>query len=149
MFNFPTKKVGKHVMHSRLDAQLNVTGDIAFEHGAQIDGKLDGNILGKGEDCALIIGPLAVINGSIEAHHVIVEGTVTGQVKAVALTVLPTGKIFGDIQYGSIKMEDGAQIRGAMIPLDPPASAQLPAPRKGASGSRELQAPILAGGPGS
>lgn len=139
---------GKREISSRLDAQLQINGNISFDHGTQLDGRVNGNILGNGPDSVLVVGPLAMVSGAIEAAHVIVKGTVEGQIKAGTLIVSATGKIIGDVHYGSIQMEDGAQVRGALFPADPATSAQLSTPEKARSRDESLknQAPALADG---
>lgn len=137
---------GKREISSRLDAQLQITGDISFDHGTQLDGRVHGNIFGNGPDSVLVVGPLAMVKGSIDAAHVIVKGTVEGRIKAGTLVVSATGKIVGDVHYSSIQMEDGAQVRGALFHADPSAVGQkLLKPEKEAPIDAS-KTPILADG---
>lgn len=142
-----TKKFsGKREISSRLDAQLQINGDISFDHGTQLDGRVNGDIFGNGPDSVLVVGPLAMVKGSIDAAHVIVKGTVEGRIKAGTLVVSATGKIIGDVHYSSIQMEDGAQVRGALFHSEPAGDAsKLPKPEKGASPSAS-KTPALADG---
>jgi cytoskeletal protein CcmA (bactofilin family) len=54
--------------------------------------------------------------GNITATQVMVGGVVEGNVSASArLEVMSTGTIEGDIHYGALVIDEGAQIMGRMI----------------------------------
>lgn len=118
----PSKKsADKLVIDSLLAQDAVVHGDLAFAQGMQIDGSVTGDVKGRGPGSVLVVGKSAVIEGSIEADHIFIDGEVRGPVKAHAqIVVRAHGKIIGDVHYGRIQMEEGATVRGALHPLPLP-----------------------------
>ena len=66
----------------------------------------------------LVISEAAVVQGSIQADHVIINGTVRGNIQARELLELqPKAKIEGDVAYVALEMHQGATICGQLRPL--------------------------------
>lgn len=76
----------------------------------RIDGKVDGEIIHKGD---IAIGETGNITANMKARNVTVAGTVSGNVEATGkLELLPTAKVFGDISVGSLVIGEGALFKG-------------------------------------
>ena len=60
-----------------------------------------------------------VIEGSIEAPHVVLNGTVNGDIMASERVVLGAkARVRGNVSYGVIEMALGAEITGRLIPAN-------------------------------
>ena len=112
------KKGDKMVIDSVLAQDAIVHGDLGFAQGLQVDGRVQGDVKGRASGSVLVVGETALIEGSVEADHIFIDGEVRGPVKAhVQIVVRAHGKIIGDVDYGRIQMEQGATVRGALRPL--------------------------------
>jgi cytoskeletal protein CcmA (bactofilin family) len=112
------KASDKLVIDSLLAQDASLEGNLTFVQGMQIDGRVKGDIKGQAVGSVLVVGKSAVVEGSVEADHIFIDGEVHGPVKAsVQLVVRAHGKIVGDVRYGRIQMEEGCSVRGALHPL--------------------------------
>lgn len=102
---------------SLIGAQTEVRGDIVFEGGLRIDGRVVGNVAATdGKSATLVISEKARIEGSVEVTHVVVNGTVEGPVVATDyLELQPHARISGDVTYKTLEMHVGAVIQGRLV----------------------------------
>lgn len=112
-------------------------GHIFFEDGLRLDGEVSGNVLaGTARPSLLVISEHAVIDGSVTADHVIINGKVNGPVRAHQLLELqPRARVRGDVSYVGLEMHLGAQVHGTLLPepASPAPSAPAIAPQPGVS----------------
>jgi len=96
-----------------------IDGDLKFTEGLRIDGEVFGSIRAQAEQPSiLVISENAVVQGEIQADHVIINGSVRGPVLARELLELqPKAKIEGDVSYTALEMHQGAVISGQLRPL--------------------------------
>ena len=97
-----------------------IEGNMKFTEGLRVDGEVFGDILATPEDngSLLVISEAAMVQGAIQADHVIINGTVRGPVHARELLELqPKARIEGDVSYVSLEMHQGATISGQLRPL--------------------------------
>ena len=97
-----------------------IEGNMKFKEGLRVDGEVFGDIQANTEEngSLLVISEAAVVQGSIQADHVIVNGTVRGPVHARELLELqPKARIEGDVSYVALEMHQGATISGQLRPL--------------------------------
>jgi len=97
-----------------------IDGNIRFTEGLRIDGQVTGSVIAEGnQPSILVVSEAAVVTGGeIRADHVIVNGTVKGQVHAAELLELqPLARIEGDVTYKALEMHQGAIISGHLQPL--------------------------------
>jgi cytoskeletal protein CcmA (bactofilin family) len=68
----------------------------------------------------------------VEARHVVLHGTIKGDVHGTERVVLgATARITGDVHYGAIEMTLGARVDGKLVPSSPAsgvAAADVPLP---------------------
>ncbi len=94
-----------------LGATIVVKGEISSEEDLQIDGKVEGPILLRGN--RLTVGRTAHLNSEITAREVIVYGTATGNLHARdRVEIKKDGQVIGDITTTRISIEDGAYFKG-------------------------------------
>jgi cytoskeletal protein CcmA (bactofilin family) len=97
-----------------------IEGNMKFNEGLRVDGEVYGDIQSTPEDSGslLVISEAAIVQGAIQADHVIINGTVRGPVHARELLELqPKAKIEGDVSYVALEMHQGATISGQLRPL--------------------------------
>lgn len=97
-----------------------IEGNMKFDEGLRVDGEVYGDITAgaEGGTSMLVISEAAVVQGAIQADHVIVNGTVRGPINARELLELqPKAKIEGDVSYVALEMHQGATICGKLAPL--------------------------------
>ncbi len=97
-----------------------IEGNMKFNEGLRVDGEVFGDIQATTEDngSLLVISEAAVVQGSVQADHVIINGTVRGPVHARELLELqPKARIEGDVSYVSLEMHQGAVISGQLRPI--------------------------------
>jgi cytoskeletal protein CcmA (bactofilin family) len=95
-----------------------IRGDLEFNGGLHVDGTVVGNLTAAGETGTLLsVSEAGRVEGSIKAPHVIVNGTVRGDIHALERLVLGAqARVEGDVHYGSIELELGAQVNGHLVP---------------------------------
>ena len=105
----------------------SIQGDIEFSGGLHIDGRVAGNVrVAPGGAAALSISEHGVVEGSVEAPLVVLNGTVKGDIVAAERVVLGAkARVLGDVRYGVIEMALGAEITGRLIPASPAAGAAV------------------------
>ncbi len=97
-----------------------IEGNVKFTEGLRVDGEVYGDIQAGGEDAGslLVISEASVVQGAVQADHVIINGTVRGPVHARELLELqPKARIEGDVSYVALEMHQGATISGQLRPL--------------------------------
>lgn len=106
-----------------IDTLIGVTtdmkGDISFSGGLRIDGKVRGNVTSRSDDnSTLVMSEHATINGDVSVPHMIVNGKIKGNVRAVErLELQSKAEISGDVTYKVLEIAAGAQINGALTRL--------------------------------
>jgi len=101
-----------------LDVDASMQGTLAFKDAVnlRINGKFEGKLETKG---TLMIGEHAVVNADIKGEHIVVAGTVNGNIKAEAnIKLVAPARVIGDIETPLLSIEDGATLEGYcnMIP---------------------------------
>jgi cytoskeletal protein CcmA (bactofilin family) len=98
-----------------------VHGRLVLIDSVRIDGKLIGHIETiQGSKATVAIGPMGQVIGNISAFRVIVAGKVEGNIAAVERVELSHDCLVqGDISYGSINVQHGAQLQGLIIQTHP------------------------------
>ena len=108
----------------KLTAQLKLadgttvaTADIEFTGGFHVDGYVKGNVRAVKDDRAtLSISERGCIEGSVVVPHVVLNGTVKGDVRATQRVELgPKARVIGNVQYKLIEMSIGAEVNGKLI----------------------------------
>jgi cytoskeletal protein CcmA (bactofilin family) len=97
-----------------------IEGNMKFTEGLRVDGEVYGDIQAVVEDAGsmLVISEASVVQGAIQADHVIINGTVRGPVHARELLELqPKARIEGDVSYDALEKHQGATISGQLRPL--------------------------------
>lgn len=104
---------------SVIEEDVELMGDISFSQDLLVRGRVTGNILASLDSNAkVIIQEGGVITGEVRAPFVIVTGKIVGNVFATKrLSIANSALIEGDIHYGSLEMEQGANINGLLVAM--------------------------------
>ena len=98
-------------------AQTRVHGDIEFTGGFHVDGYVKGNVRAVSDDRSVLsISERGCIEGSVVVPHIVLNGTVNGDVRATQRVELgPKARVIGNVQYKLIEMSIGAEVNGKLI----------------------------------
>jgi len=100
-----------------IGAGTRIIGDVHFSGGFHVDGHVKGNVDAPSESGAtLSVSDSGVVEGSVAVPNVILNGTVKGDILAHDRVELgATARVTGNVYYGLIEMEMGAEINGKLI----------------------------------
>lgn len=100
-----------------IGAGTRIDGDVGFSGGLHVDGYVAGCVRGEQETLsALTLSEQGTIEGDIEVPHIILNGTVIGDVYASRRVELaPKAKVTGTVYYNLLEMAMGAEVNGQLI----------------------------------
>ena len=87
-----------------------VRGNLSADGAFRIDGWIEGSVESRS---IIVIGESGAVRGNVTASEIIVAGRIIGNVVCSGqLEILATGKIEGDIDAKSVRIETGGLFRG-------------------------------------
>lgn len=97
--------------------QTEITGDFRFAGGLHVDGRIKGKVMADSDKNAVIsISESGVVEGDIRVPHVVLNGTVEGDVHASQrITLSAKARVSGNVYYKLIEMTSGAMVNGQMV----------------------------------
>jgi len=100
-----------------VSSRTTVEGDVKFSGGLHVDGRIKGKVVAEeGSDAVLRISEVGEVTGDIVAPHVIINGTVNGDVYASDhLELAEKAAINGNVYYNLIEMAMGATVNGNLV----------------------------------
>lgn len=119
----PKKVVSsKDAISSVIAHDMKITGEIAFQGKARIDGSLNGNLSGE----YLILSETGKIDGDLRVDTLICHGKIEGNIQAKTVTVHSTASIQGKLTAGSLTVEPGALLTGEICAAKKGAPVKTP-----------------------
>jgi cytoskeletal protein CcmA (bactofilin family) len=116
-----------------------IEGKVVFDHVTRFYGTLIGEAHAR-EGSTLVLSESSVVEGDVYADTLLIDGYVQGNVRArTRVVVSGTGRVVGDIQTPSLKLEFGAYFEGSCNMESSKAPAPAPAP--GPAGFRTQESP--------
>jgi cytoskeletal protein CcmA (bactofilin family) len=107
-----------------IDEGSDIEGKYTFSGTVMLNGKFSGEI--RSSD-SLIIGEKAVINATIRAGHVVINGEVVGNVLATERVELRgTARVVGDVEAPVVVIEEGVVFEGHCRMTKPRAAEAAP-----------------------
>ena len=95
---------------SLLSKNVRIEGEIQGPENLHVEGYIKGAIVLSGD---IFIGNTGIVEADVEAKNIVIQGEVTGNVKAnQQLEIHPTGKLIGDCSAASIDIKEGAVFEG-------------------------------------
>ena len=128
------EKAGRRAIgvETSIGAQATIRGDVIFSGGLFVEGQIEGGVFADSaaSDAVLTIADPGRVHGEVRAPHVVVNGSLEGDVYASERIELgPNARIQGNVNYKTIEMAAGAQITGRMVHIDQ-VQKQLPNPEQ-------------------
>jgi cytoskeletal protein CcmA (bactofilin family) len=118
-------------INTLVGAETRVDGNVEFSGGFLVDGRIKGNVRAVNDDHAMLsVSERGSIEGTVIAPHILLNGTVYGDVFATERIELgPKSRVIGNVQYKLIEMAIGAEVNGKLIhESDNKAAAQQTSP---------------------
>ena len=125
---------------SLLSKSVRIEGEIQGPENLHVEGYLKGSVALSGD---IFIGSTGIVEANLEAKNIVIQGEVTGNVKAHhQLEIHPTGKLVGDGTAASIDIKEGAVFEGRSNMIKPPrVAAPAEASPKGNPASQNPKPP--------
>jgi cytoskeletal protein CcmA (bactofilin family) len=102
---------GLHI-DTLIGSHAHFVGEMEFEGAVRIDGHFEGNIRSQKEG-TLIVSLNAEVKGEVDVPHLVLHGTVRGNVRASqTLQVGEKGQLNGDVEYTMLTLSEGGAING-------------------------------------
>lgn len=111
----PAKAAG--AVDTLIGRQSDITGDVRFTGGLHVDGKIKGKVTAESDKNAVLsVSEGGVVEGDVRVSHVVLNGTVEGDVHAAQrLTLSAKARVNGNVYYKLIEMSSGAMINGQLV----------------------------------
>lgn len=92
-------------------------GDLEFTGGLRVDGHVKGHLTAQDSNKGtLVLSESGVIEGDVNVPHVVVNGTVNGNIVSTGHVELQANaRVTGDIHYKAVEMELGAVLNGSLV----------------------------------
>ena len=100
-----------------IGSATRIEGRMVVNKSIRLDGTIEGSIESPLDNQVTVaIGHTGLVHGDVRAHRVLVNGQVDGNIYAREKCELhETSKVKGDIHYGLLGIEHGAEILGLMV----------------------------------
>jgi cytoskeletal protein CcmA (bactofilin family) len=110
----PKVKIAR--LSSLVAAGVEILGDVVVTDGVRIDGLVQGAVLSKKDAKGLLVlSDQGRINGGVKVQDAVINGTICGDVEVVDfLELQANARVTGNIRYGKLQMECGAQVEGRL-----------------------------------
>jgi len=107
--------------------QTRIEGDIHFTGGLLVDGKIKGGVIAEvGSASVLTVSEHGCIEGDVRVPTVILNGTVTGDVRSEEhIELAAKARVDGDVYYKLIEMAMGAAVNGSLVHRSEPDASVL------------------------
>lgn len=118
-----------------ISPNAEVNGDLVFNGGLHVQGKVVGNVAADEQGGRLVIGSTGAVEGEINVPRVIINGRVRGDVHAGEhLELAEKAVIEGNVYYTMIEMVMGARVNGKLVREEEGERRNLPSPDKRSQG---------------
>ncbi|MCK5383361.1 MAG: polymer-forming cytoskeletal protein [Gammaproteobacteria bacterium] len=97
--------------------QTRIEGDVHFSGGLHVDGRIKGGVIAEtGSGSVLTISEHGSIEGDVLVPTVILNGSVTGDVRSgERIELAAKANVDGDVYYNLIEMAMGATVNGSLV----------------------------------
>ena len=93
-----------------LSGNASFDGTLVCRGGVRVEGAFKGTIQTDGN---IIVGKAATVNADLKGRDVLISGKLTGSIRAEGqLAILAGGQVVGDVDVGSILVEEGGILSG-------------------------------------
>lgn len=117
-----SKKRKPAKIDSLIGQNTELHGDVVFNGGFHVDGKVRGNVQAHEPDSLLTLSDHGTIEGEVRVPNIILNGTVIGDVYASERVELAANaRVTGNVYYNLIEMAMGAEVNGSLVHQTGPA----------------------------
>lgn len=97
--------------------RTSVQGDVHFSGGLHVDGRIEGTVVAEeGSEGVLRISEVGEVVGDVHAPHLVINGTVHGNVYSTEDVELASkAAIHGNVYYNLLEMAMGAAVNGSLL----------------------------------
>jgi len=97
----------------------HVVGQVFYSGQLYVEGSVHGSVCAlPDEPGTLVISDQARIDGEVRAAHLVVAGTINGQVTSdQAIEFRPSARVTGDVVYNRMEMQRGSIVEGRLTHL--------------------------------
>jgi cytoskeletal protein CcmA (bactofilin family) len=97
--------------------QTEMKGDVHFSGGLHVDGRIKGKIIADADKSAVLsVSESGYIEGDVRVSHVVLNGTIVGDVYASQrITLSSKARVSGNVYYRLIEMTSGATVNGQLV----------------------------------
>lgn len=110
-------KPTNNAVDTLIGRQTELLGDVRFSGGLHVDGKIKGKVLAASDKTAVLsVSESGAIEGDVRVPHIVLNGTVVGDVHAserISLSV--KARVTGNVYYKVIEMASGAAVNGQLV----------------------------------
>lgn len=104
---------GEEPGEGRITRGVEVSGDVLFEDGLQVDGRITGKVVS--ETGSLVIGQTGEVQADVDVGVCVIRGVLRGNVKAGSrVEIYKTARVQGDITSPVLLVEEGALLSGGI-----------------------------------
>jgi cytoskeletal protein CcmA (bactofilin family) len=130
VFRNKSKPESAPAIHSLLGKDVMFKGEIhTNSHSFRVEGVVEGTIHSTGE---VSIAPGGLVKGTILAKHLVVTGRAEGTMKiSDCLEIHGTGYVEGDVEVGSLVVDEGGILQGVCVRRDQTATDAVNVVAKG------------------
>lgn len=109
------KKCNISKIDTLIGGEAEIQGDVHFTGGLHVDGRIKGNVVADG-DAVLMLSEHGSIEGEVRVPHIVLNGTVTGDVHAAErIELAARARVRGNVFYQLIEMVMGAEVNGKLV----------------------------------
>ncbi len=114
----PSVDVGR--LSSLLAHDTCIRGDVVFDGGMRVDGRIEGNVLSQPEGQGLLVlSEKGTIVGAVTVHDAVINGRVEGDLEVEHFLELQAGaRVTGNITYRTLKLDCGATVEGKLVRME-------------------------------
>lgn len=121
------KKVIRRVkLQTILGATTQIHGHLEFVGGLHLEGRVEGNLTSHENNAVLFVMPQACIQGNVAVSHIIVEGTIQGDIHTHYIELAAQAKVTGNVYYHLLELALGAEVNGNLVRQEPSADGFYP-----------------------
>ena len=111
--NNPVKTISSPVEQATIGRSLVIKGEISGSESLYVDGRIEGKITLP--DNRVTVGRNGVVQASITAREIVIMGKVNGNIECGdRLDIRSEGSVTGDVSTVRISVEDGAVLKGGI-----------------------------------
>lgn len=114
------KSIEINKLSSLIADNVEIVGDVIFSGGLRVDGRIEGNVINKGDELGLLVlSERGCIEGSVRTHDAVINGTIVGDLSVSHfLELQPKARVTGNISYSQLQMDCGASVEGKLVKLE-------------------------------